>query len=1376
MIIAGLFFAVAHSRPKTRGTAKPPENVIAQRGQAVPNPTRPAASGGTNLVSNVPNLPRSRGSDPGTNPYAAALREPGKSKRAWDLDFLKQLPNAADGQAIRFELTEGRMASGTIRIAQFRAGELTYVSGELTEPEQGKFFFLTPPLPGKAGQAVGVVEFPASRTAYRIEPTGPDGAPELWQRRLDEVVCLDLPRKQASAATNNPAEMPPLRPDNEALYAPSYNSNIVSLQSYPGSSAVLLLDFFGGYTPTWGGIAYSKPANVNNTSIKDVWKRVAEDYMPFDINVTTDIKVYLAAPANSRQRCCFTDTPVTAAGVAYIGSWNWGNDTPCWSVYTSGKDGAEVGAHEPGHTLGLGHQGSISSTSTNEYYSGQGSGATGWAPIMGVGYYQPVATWAKGEYQYANNTQDELNIITTQNNNVAYRPDDTGSTLATARYLEIFTNFSAAAQGVIERTGDTDAFQFTTSGGQVTLTANPVADWADLAVMATLADASDTIIASNNPQSVLSATISTNLPAGTYTFRVTGAGRNNPFTNGFSAYASLGYYSIAGWVTGGRQPTRLSIVEHAANGTLVGTVPASSTTNLLAYAIVSGNTGNTFSVDTNGAVLVANNTLLDYNRLATNTMLAVQFELLMNITNLDDPTQTELSRRVVISVLSSTGSYPIAVSGFNAGVIVPCNATVAAPRAIGFDIPNNWCFYQAGLNGNAATGGTGGAQGLPASGTVLSQVDGTPFQLGPYGGNNVLLMGSPYASVGTLTFTAPQAYNSLAILATSANGGGNGTFVLHFSNGINSPAYSLNAQDWYNTTTNVALQGFGRLRLGQSTLSTEDAGWSNPNFYQTTLNLAALGSNLPIVSITFTKPASSGSSGIFAVSGAAMPAAVSITQQPQSATNATPGLGASFRLVAMGAPPLDYQWYYSTNGSAGSFAALDSQTNASLALSPVLDITNAGFFYAVVTNSVSAATSSVAALTIYRAPQITRQPAPISLVVLAGTSNTLSVAANAALPVYYFWLTNGSFLPGATSAALTFPSLQVSNSASYSVVVSNAYGTVTSSVVSLTVLAAPTYPYAQSVLANKPIAYWRLDETAGTVAYDCVAGNNGIYNKVLLGQTGDNLLDTHKAARFGSLAATYSMMTNTAINFATSGSATFSIEAWVNGSTQSADNGLITKGTGGGGEQFNLDCGGTSHAFRFFVRDIAGNAHLATSSVVNNSKWHHLVGVCDQVHSNVVLYVDGTNAAQTTIVPGSGILSSSNPISIGSRQSGSACLRPPVYRPDGRSGRLQLRVEFDPGASPLPRGQQSSAGFRQQSLHRAGSQRRPGLFWQPSRPTPPTQMATSSAFAKVSGPAWLNVAGNGGLSGTPPLGRCWASIASSCACHAIPAGCSAMPP
>lgn len=31
------------------------------------------------------------------------------------------------------------------------------------------------------------------------------------------------------------------------------------------------------------------------------------------------------------------------------------------------------------------------------------SGANGWAPIMGVGYYQELTQWSKGEYAGANN-------------------------------------------------------------------------------------------------------------------------------------------------------------------------------------------------------------------------------------------------------------------------------------------------------------------------------------------------------------------------------------------------------------------------------------------------------------------------------------------------------------------------------------------------------------------------------------------------------------------------------------------------------------------------------------------------------------------------------------------------------------------------------------------------------------------------------------------------------------------------------------------------------------------------------------------------------------------------------------------------------------
>lgn len=592
--------------------------------------------------------------DPALNPYAPGLHGPGKSKRAWDPAFIETFRTAMTDDPVRFELTDGKMAEGKVKMVQMKDGVVSYVSGELSAPETGKFFILTPPLGGKAGLAVAVVEFHGSKTAYRVEPTGLDGAPELWKRDLDEVVCLAMAEADPAllaqeAAEAEQQEMAPLRPDQAPDYTPSYNSGIVSLQSYPGAAGVMLLDFAGGYTASWGGITYGRPP-VNNATIKDIWKRVAEDYMPFNINVTTDIKVFEAAPAASRQRCCFTTTPVTAAGVAYGGSWNWGNDTVCWSVYYVGKAAAEVASHEVGHTLGLAHQGQ---TGGVEYYGGQGSGETGWAPIMGVGYYQPVTTWAKGEYQNANQPQDELLTVTTTNNNVGYRSDDTGSTLAASRYLDVNIDNTVNAEGVIERSADTDAFQFTTTGGAVSLTVTTVApgDWGDLATMATLANASDTVIATTNGANSVSSTITTTLAAGTYTFRVTGVGKNDPVTNGFSDYASLGYYSISGSVAGARQPSRLSVQDHAVNNTVVGTVTANNpNSSPLVYTITGGNTGTTFSIDNSGVVRVANNALLDYYALAANPALyAARFELFVTITNTNNGAYTE-TNRVLIDV------------------------------------------------------------------------------------------------------------------------------------------------------------------------------------------------------------------------------------------------------------------------------------------------------------------------------------------------------------------------------------------------------------------------------------------------------------------------------------------------------------------------------------------------------------------------------------------------------------------------------------------------------------------------------------------------------------------------------------------------------
>jgi len=121
----------------------------------------------------------------------------------------------------------------------------------------------------------------------------------------------------------------------------------------------------------------------------------------------------------------------------------------------------------------------------------------------------------------------------------------------------------------------------------------------------------------------------------------------------------------------------------------------------------------------------------------------------------------------------------------------------------------------------------------------------------------------------------------------------------------------------------------------------------------------------------------------------------------------------------------------------------------------------------------------------------------------------------------------------------------------------------------------------------------------------------------------------------------------------------FSIECWANGYTQTSDAGVVSKGTGGGGEQFNLDTGNDSvvngitvHQFRFFVRDASGGVHGVNSTFAPDSNWHHLAAVCDEANGYVALYIDGLLIGTNTIPPGSGILASGQSMKIGSRPAG----------------------------------------------------------------------------------------------------------------------------
>ncbi|MFO1513691.1 MAG: LamG-like jellyroll fold domain-containing protein [Verrucomicrobiota bacterium] len=113
---------------------------------------------------------------------------------------------------------------------------------------------------------------------------------------------------------------------------------------------------------------------------------------------------------------------------------------------------------------------------------------------------------------------------------------------------------------------------------------------------------------------------------------------------------------------------------------------------------------------------------------------------------------------------------------------------------------------------------------------------------------------------------------------------------------------------------------------------------------------------------------------------------------------------------------------------------------------------------------------------------------PQSETAYVGQTATFTALPSGNPPFSYQWQLNGVPLAGATAASLTLTNLQPTNSGLFRVVLSNASGTVTSSVATLNVLTPP--PYFSQTLATGPLAYWRLND-AGPIAADAVGTRDG---------------------------------------------------------------------------------------------------------------------------------------------------------------------------------------------------------------------------------------------------------------------------------------------
>jgi hypothetical protein len=177
-----------------------------------------------------------------------------------------------------------------------------------------------------------------------------------------------------------------------------------------------------------------------------------------------------------------------------------------------------------------------------------------------------------------------------------------------------------------------------------------------------------------------------------------------------------------------------------------------------------------------------------------------------------------------------------------------------------------------------------------------------------------------------------------------------------------------------------------------------------------------------------------------------------ITVQPTNQTIAV-GSKATFSVTAIGTVPLRYHWQLNgTNLANGGH--ISGATTANLTIKNART-NDSGNYTVVVTNLAGSVTSSNAVLTVASSPVITIQPTNQTMAV--GSKATFTVTAIGTGPLSYHWqvngtdLVNGSNISGATTNVLTIYPAQTTNSGSYTVIVANHAGSVTSSNALLTV-------------------------------------------------------------------------------------------------------------------------------------------------------------------------------------------------------------------------------------------------------------------------------------------------------------------------------------
>jgi hypothetical protein len=224
------------------------------------------------------------------------------------------------------------------------------------------------------------------------------------------------------------------------------------------------------------------------------------------------------------------------------------------------------------------------------------------------------------------------------------------------------------------------------------------------------------------------------------------------------------------------------------------------------------------------------------------------------------------------------------------------------------------------------------------------------------------------------------------------------------------------------------------------------------------------------------------------------------TNQPAGTSVTNGSSSVTFTATAISTTPMGYFWLFDgTNLMADGNVSGVTTNTLSIAAATT---NNAGNYQLVASNFTAFVTSSVAVLNVGFAPGIVTQPT--NLTVLVGSNADFAAAAAGSAPLAYQWrtngvkLVNGGNISGATSNVLTLTAVTTNNAGNYTLLVTNLYGSATSSVATLTVVLPPkiTLPptnqttqcgsnaaFSVTATGTTPLEYqWSLDGAAVTGA------------------------------------------------------------------------------------------------------------------------------------------------------------------------------------------------------------------------------------------------------------------------------------------------------